>query len=72
MENTPLCYIVPNCNIDQRQTDGNTDPHTNGAQFAHIYKYVDFRTGRPTPPPNAIHTANNFFKTISKKLKKLY
>jgi len=25
MENTPLCYIVPNCNIDGRQHGARTD-----------------------------------------------
>lgn len=67
MENSPLCYIVPNCNIDGRRQAARTNGRKNGAYMKNVFFAVC-----ATPNTATIHTANNFFQVNRKKLEKLY
>ena len=71
MENTPLCYIVPNCNIDNgRRTATQTHTH-NGA---HLRIYTNMLTfGQLQTPTTQRYThGKQLFQDYFKKLKKLY
>lgn len=66
MENTPLCYIVPNCNIDGRQHGARTDgTRTDGKNNGYIIKRL-YSVRNATPNTATIYTENDFFKKIEK------
>ena len=70
MENTPLCYIVPNCNIDQRQTDGNRRPTPPTAQScAYTYMLIFGRADRPHPL--TLYTRQTTFSRLFQKIEKI-
>lgn len=70
MENTPLCYIAANCNIDGRQTDGNRRPTPPTAQScAYTYMLIFGRADRPHPL--TLYTRQTTFSRLFQKIEKI-
>lgn len=65
MENTPLCYIVPNCNIDGRQHGARTDTTRTDGKTRVYNNMVVFGATCNTEHPHYTH-GKQFFKQNEK------